>query len=448
MPLLDWVNRHQAEETADNVPYHLLKFEEAYGNKQKAKENLIIQGDNLQALKALLPLYGGQVKCIFIDPPYNTEQAFEHYDDKLEHAQWLTTIYPRLQLLKNLLKEDGSIWISVDDSEAHYLKVICDEVFGRENFVANVIWQKKYSPQNDAKWLSDNHDHILVYAKDKKTWRPNLLPRSAAMDSRYKNPDNDPRDVWKSSDLSVKTFSKLGNYPIITPSGRVVTPPSSRAWSVNKEEFERLVAEDRIWFGEDGSNVPSVKKFLSEVKSGSVSLTIWPYEEVGHNQDAKKEVKLFNSDDVFDTPKPEHLIKKILTLATSKGDLVLDSFLGSGTTCAVAHKMERNYIGIEMGEHARTHVIPRLKKVIEGEQGGISVKREYYELKDETLKDLDLDINDIKKFNKVLQKIAKETNLIDKNVIKTIKQATRTQKIKSESVWDGGGGFEPIPNSV
>ena len=409
MPLLDWVNRHQAEETADNVPYHLLKFEEAYGNKQKAKENLIIQGDNLQALKALLPLYGGQVKCIFIDPPYNTEQAFEHYDDKLEHAQWLTTIYPRLQLLKNLLKEDGSIWISVDDSEAHYLKVICDEVFGRENFVANVIWQKKYSPQNDAKWLSDNHDHILVYAKDKKTWRPNLLPRSAAMDSRYKNPDNDPRDVWKSSDLSVKTFSKLGNYPIITPSGRVVTPPSSRAWSVNKEEFERLVAEDRIWFGEDGSNVPSVKKFLSEVKSGSVSLTIWPYEEVGHNQDAKKEVKLFNSDDVFDTPKPEHLIKKILTLATSKGDLVLDSFLGSGTTCAVAHKMERNYIGIEMGEHARTHVIPRLKKVIEGEQGGISVKREYYELKDETLKDLDLDINDIKKFNKVLQKIAKET---------------------------------------
>ena len=169
------------------------------------------------------------------------------------------------------------------------------------------------------------------------------------------------------------------------------------------------IAEDRIWFGEDGSNVPSVKKFLSEVKSGSVSLTIWPYEEVGHNQDAKKEVKLFNSDDVFDTPKPEHLIKKILTLATSKGDLVLDSFLGSGTTCAVAHKMERNYIGIEMGEHARTHVIPRLKKVIEGEQGGISVKREYYELKDETLKDLDLDINDIKKFNKVLQKIAKET---------------------------------------
>lgn len=173
----------------------------------------------------------------------------------------------------------------------------------------------------------------------------------------------------------------------------------------------------------------------------SVSLTIWLYEEVGHNQDAKKEVKIFNSDDVFDTPKPERLLKKILTLATNKGDLVLDSFLGSGTTCAVAHKMERNYIGIEMGEHAKTHVIPRLKKVIEGEQGGISVTKEHYELKDEVLKDLDLEINDIKKFNKVLQKIAKETNLIDKNVIKTIKQATKTQKIKSESVWQGGGGF-------
>ena len=332
MPLLDWVNRNQAEETADNVPYHLLKFEESYGDKQKSKDNLIIQGDNLQALKALLPLYGGQVKCMFIDPPYNTEQAFEHYDDKLEHAQWLTTIYPRLQLLKDLLKEDGSIWISVDDSEAHYLKVICDEVFGRKNFVANVIWQKKYSPQNDAKWLSDNHDHILVYAKDKEIWRPNLLPRSAAMDARYKNPDSDSRGVWKSSDLSVKTFSKLGSYPITTPSGRVVIPPSSRAWSVNKEEFERLVSENRIWFGEDGSNVPSVKKFLNEVKGGSVSLTIWFYEEVGHNQDAKKEVKVFNSDDVFDTPKPEHLLKKILTLATNKGDLVLDSFLGSGTT--------------------------------------------------------------------------------------------------------------------
>lgn len=372
MPLLDWVNRNQAEETAIKVPYHLLNFKKSYGNFETAKENLIIQGDNLQALKALLPLYGGKVKCIFIDPPYNTQSAFEHYDDKLEHAQWLSMMYPRLQLLKELLAEDGSIWITLDDNEAHYLKVLCDEIFHRKNFVANSIWQKKYSPQNDAKWLSDNHDHILIYAKNKDLWRPNLLPRSEEMNARYKNPDNDPRGAWKPSDFSVKTFSESGNYAITTPSGRIVFPPESRSWGSNREEFDRLVEDNRIWFGATGNNVPALKKFLSEVKDGATSLTIWTYDEVGHNQDAKKEIKLFNSEDVFDTPKPEKLIQKILTLATNQKDIVLDSFLGSGTTAAVAHKMGRRYIGIEMGEHAKTHVIPRLEKVIEGEQGGIS----------------------------------------------------------------------------
>ncbi|MDC5511494.1 site-specific DNA-methyltransferase [Acinetobacter baumannii] len=372
MPLLDWVNRNQAEETAIKVPYHLLKFENIYGDVDQANENLVIQGDNLQALKALLPLYGGQVKCIFIDPPYNTQSAFEHYDDKLEHAQWLSMMYPRLQLLKELLAEDGSIWITLDDNEAHYMKVMCDEVFNRKNFVANAVWQKKYSPQNDAKWLSDNHDHILIYAKNKQIWRPNLLPRTVEMNARYKNPDNDPRGPWKPSDFSVKTFSTIGNYPITTPSGRVVFPPESRAWGSSQEEFNRLVDDNRIWFGSNGSNVPSLKKFLSEVKDGATSLTIWTYDEVGHNQDAKKEIKQFNSNDVFDTPKPEKLLQKILTLASNQNDIVLDSFLGSGTTAAVAHKMGRRYIGIEMGEHAKTHVIPRLGKVIEGEQGGIS----------------------------------------------------------------------------
>ena len=372
MPELNWVNRNQAEQTAESVPYHLLKFEQAYGDEAMARDNLIIQGDNLQALKALLPLYGGKVKCIFIDPPYNTQSAFEHYDDKLEHSQWLSMMYPRLQLLKDLLSEDGSIWITLDDNESHYLKVMCDEIFGRTNFVSNVIWQKKYSPQNDAKWLSDNHDHILIYAKNKTNWRPNLLPRTEAMDSRYKNPDNDERGKWKPADFSAKTFSETGNYAITTPSGRVVYPPKSRAWITNEEAFKRLVADNRIWFGKEGKNVPSIKKFLNEVKSGSVSMTVWLYDEVGHNQDAKKEVKEFNEETVFDTPKPEKLIQKILTLATNENDLVLDSFLGSGTTCAVAHKMNRRYIGIEMGEHAKTHVIPRLTQVINGEQGGIS----------------------------------------------------------------------------
>ena len=372
MPELNWVNRNQAEQTAESVPYHLLKFEQAYGDEALAKDNLIIQGDNLQALKALLPLYGGQVKCIFIDPPYNTQSAFEHYDDKLEHAQWLSMMYPRLQLLKNLLSDDGSIWITLDDNESHYLKVLCDEIFGRINFVGNVVWQKKYSPQNDAKWLSDNHDHILVYAKNKTDWRPNLLPRTDKMNARYKNLDNDARGLWKPSDLSVKSYNANTDYPIRTPSGRVVNPPKGYCWRLNRETFDEYVKDNRIWFGENGNNVPAIKRFLTDVKDGVTSMTIWTYDEVGHNQDAKKEVKGFNEETVFDTPKPEKLIQKILTLATNENDIVLDSFLGSGTTCAVAHKMNRRYIGIEMGEHAKTHVIPRLTQVINGEQGGIS----------------------------------------------------------------------------
>jgi adenine-specific DNA-methyltransferase len=372
MPFLDWVNKNQAVRTSDEVPYHLLQHKKTYGDTDAAADNLIIQGDNLQALKALLPFYTGKVKCIFIDPPYNTQSAFEHYDDKLEHSQWLSMMYPRLVLLRDLLADGGSIWVTLDDREAHYFKVMMDEVFVRSNFVANVVWQKKYSPQNDAKWLSDNHDHVLVYAKCKEVWRPNLLPRSDDMNARYKNPDNDIRGVWKPADFSVKTYSENTDYPIETPSGRIVHPPKSRCWASSKEKFEELVKDNRIWFGTNGGNVPSLKKFLTEVQDGSTSMTIWTYNEVGHNQDAKKEVKEFNTLTVFDTPKPEKLIQRILTLATKPNDLVLDSFLGSGTTAAVAHKMGRRYIGIEMGGHAQTHCIPRLEKVIEGEQGGIS----------------------------------------------------------------------------
>jgi len=247
-----------------------------------------------------------------------------------------------------------------------------DEIFGRGNFVANCIWQKKYAPQNDARWLSDSHDYVTCYAKNKETWRPYPLPRTEEMDSRYKNPDNDPRGVWKAADLSVRTWSEIGNYAIATPTGRVVYPPASRAWVVSEEKFHSLLKDNRIWFGKTGSNVPSLKKFLAEVKDGTTAMTVWNYQDVGHNQDAKKEVKALFSDDVFQTPKPERLIKRILELATQEDDLVLDSFLGSGTTAAVAHKMGRRYIGIEMGEHAKTHCAARLRKVIDGEQGGIS----------------------------------------------------------------------------
>lgn len=336
-------------------------------------DNMLIHGDNLLALKALETRFAGQVKCIYIDPPYNTGSAFEHYDDNLEHSEWLQLIKPRLQIFRALLSDEGSIWISIDDDEGHYLKVLCDEVFGRNNFVSTVIWEKKFSPQNDAKWLSDSHDFILVYAKNKAQWKPYLLPRTSSMDNRYKNPDNDPRGPWTSSDFTARTYSANTDYAITTPSGRVVTPTKSRSWISTKEEFERLVADNRIWFGKNGSNVPRKKTFLSEVQGGIVPMTTWRYEEVGSTQDAKKEVKLLNPTDPFSTPKPEKLIEKILIIGSREGDLVLDSFLGSGTTAAVAHKMGRRYIGVEMGNHAYTHCKVRLDKVIDGsDQGGIT----------------------------------------------------------------------------
>lgn len=350
--------------------------EKSYGETNTG--NMLIHADNLLALKALEQNFSGKIKCIYIDPPYNTGNAFEHYDDGLEHSMWLNLMKPRLELLHKLLANEGSMWISIDDDECHYLKVFCDELFGRKNFVSNVIWEKKYSPQNDAKWLSDSHDHILVYAKNKEVWRPCLLPRTEEMDSRYKNPDNDERGPWKPADFSVKTYSKSSDYPVVLPSGRIVNPPQSRCWVTSKERFDELVADNRIWFGESGNNVPSVKKFLTEVKQGSVSKTIWNRTEVGDNQEAKKEIKAFDNDNVFTTPKPERLIQRVIQLASNEGDFVLDSFLGSGTTAAVAHKMGRKWIGIELGEHCNTHCLPRLKVVCDGtDQGGISKAQEW-----------------------------------------------------------------------
>ena len=342
--------------------------EKSYGEQNT--DNMLIHGDNLLALKALEAKYAGQVKCVYIDPPYNTGSAFEHYDDNFEHSTWLNLMKSRLDIISNMLLDDGSVWISIDDDEGHYLKILCDEFFGRNNFVSTVIWEKKYSPQNDAKWLSDSHDFILVYAKNKSIWRPNLLPRTSEMNKRYKNPDNDPRGPWKAADFSVRTYSASGDYTMTLPSGRKVNPPPSRAWITSKEKYLELVKDNRIWFGEKGNNVPAQKKCLSEVKQGMVSKTIWKRDEVGDNQEAKKEVKVFNAVSVFATPKPERLIERVLTLATNPGDLVLDSFLGSGTTAAVAHKMNRRYIGIEMGDHAYTHCKVRLDKVIDGEDAG------------------------------------------------------------------------------
>nr|QIM10410.1 site-specific DNA-methyltransferase [uncultured Alphaproteobacteria bacterium] len=334
-------------------------------------DNMLIHGDNLLALKALEAEYSGQIKCIYIDPPYNTGNAFEHYDDGYEHSIWLSLMRDRLEILKNLLADDGSIWISLDDNEQAYCKVLCDEIFGRKNFVCNVIWQKKYSPANDAKWLSDNHDFVIVYAKNKMIWRPNLLPRTNEQNKYYKYDDNDGRGKWRSDNVLVKTFSKTGVFAIVNPNtGVEYYPPEGSCYRFNAETAKRMLQENRFYFGKDGKGAPQLKRYLSEVKQGMTPLTIWSYEEVGHNQDAKLEVKQFNPTDIFATPKPERLLYRILTLATKPGDLVLDSFLGSGTTAAVAHKMGRRWIGIEMGDHIYSHCLPRLKKVIDCEDAG------------------------------------------------------------------------------
>lgn len=335
-------------------------------------DNLIIKGNNLIALHSLKERFAGKVKLIIIDPPYNIGGDGFKYNDRFNHSTWLTFMKNRLEIAKELLSEDGSIWITVDDEEAHYLKVLCDEVFGRNNFVSNVVWEKKFSPQNDATWLSDSHDHILIFAKNKEIWRPNLLPRTEEMDKRYKNPDNDPRGPWTSSDLTVKTYSEEYDYPIETPSGKIITPTKGRCWSTSKERMNELIKDNRIWFGKNGDNVPRLKKFLSEVKDGITAKTVWRNEEVGNNQEAKREVNSIEGVDSFDTPKPERLIQRIIYLASNEGDLILDFFMGSATTQAVSMKMNRRFIGVEQMDYIETISVPRLKKVIKGEQGGIS----------------------------------------------------------------------------
>lgn len=337
-------------------------------------DNLIIKGNNLIALHSLKKRFAGRIKMIYIDPPYNTGKDSFNYNDHFNHSSWLTFMKNRLEVAWDLLAEDGTIWISIDDSESHYLKVLADSVFGRENFLNEVIWQRAYAPVNLKKTFSRSHDAMLVYAKNNSSEKElNKLPRDEVASNRYKNPDNDPRGVWQSDNLSVGPAVESNIYEIITPSGRSVYPPEGRSWLFNKTRFREFLDDNRIWFGQDGNNVPRIKRFLSEVKDGVVAQTLWTYQEVGHNQDAKKEIKnLFEGQAVFGTPKPEKLIQRIIQLGSDEGDLILDFFMGSATTQAVAHKMNRQYIGIEQMDYIETVAVERLKKVIDGEQGGIS----------------------------------------------------------------------------
>ncbi len=428
MPTLDWRNRDEATRAAAGTPLHILREVPEMG-VGGASENLLVHGDNLAALKALLPFAAGQVKCIYIDPPYNTGSAFEHYDDNLEHSTWLSLLYPRLQLLREFLSEDGSIWISIDDREGAYLQVICDEIFGRPNFVSNISWQRNYSIKGDSKGIVTSAEHIVVYSK-REGWSPNKLPRSAGMDRKYKNPDNDPQGAWRSDNPYASDGATHQGmvYAIQHPfTGELLYPSASSHWRYRQEEMlshmngwaryelkdlgdaeKRAevcgVAESSVRLGVKGivlaesladaqkhayevlANGPWPKFFFSKNGKGGIARktylsavgevapsNLWLHEDVGHTDEAKKEVlKLFDGKSPFATPKPERLVKRILEIATNPGDLVLDSFLGSGTTAAVAHKMGRRWIGVELGEHARTHCAVRLRKVIEGEQGGIS----------------------------------------------------------------------------
>jgi len=400
--------------------HHLaVKFHQLVPDKNKSQtdklslhDNLIVHGDNLKALKALMPTYAGKVKCIYIDPPYNTGNEGWVYSDSVNspliqewmkeakpvdkedltrHDKWLCMMMPRMRLLKELLSEDGVIFVSIDDNEQHRLRMLMDEIFGEDNFVTNIIWQKKYSPQNDAKYFSDMHDFIVVYAKhknvgdEKNGWIRNLISRNETQNARYKNPDNDPRGPWKPADVSVKTYSKDYDYAITTPSGRIVRPPQGRCWSTSISNFEKWRNDNRIWFGKDGGNVPSVKIFLSEVQDGVVPTTIWLRDEVGDNEYAKKEIKgLFGDVQLaFETPKPTTLIKKILQLASGKNDLILDSFAGSGTTAHAVLDLNkedggnRKFILVEMEDYAHTITAERVRRVIKsGTPGTFS----YFEL--------------------------------------------------------------------
>jgi len=371
---LDWAGKANAYKVLQTPSSATLRPERSQSVQFDSAQHVFIEGENLEVLKVLQKAYFGKIKLIYIDPPYNTGSDSFIYPDRFQeskedylrridalhddgtlmregffrknnkenghyHSNWLSMMLPRLYIARNLLREDGVIFVSIDDNEVHNLRCLMNEVFGEENFVTTIIWQKVYAPKNSARHFSEDHDYILVYARRAETWHPTLLPRTEAMTARYDNPDNDPRGPWKSGDMSARNYYGAGTYAITCPSGRVIeNPPPGMYWRVSQEKFRQLDQDKRIWWGKDGNNVPAIKRFLSEVKDGKVPQTLWTYQEVGHTQEAKKElialVDFPHSDAVFDTPKPTRLIRQMLRLATApdSDDLVMDFFGGSGTT--------------------------------------------------------------------------------------------------------------------
>lgn len=371
MPILKWMGDEEARRATKNVVMKILREDPALSYRAGAaadQQNLLVHGDNLDALMSLLPLYAGRVKCIYIDPPYNTGSAFEHYDDSLEHSTWLNMMYPRLKLLREFLSEDGSIWITLDDGENHYCKVICDEIFGRGNFLVDITWQHSVQPKGYLDKFSIHHNHTLLYQKS-HNFKLNPLERQEKDNKAYSNPDNDPKGLWRSGDVRNALYRPNLIYDIVTPSGKIIKP-CKNGWRWSKDTVQAKIASGEIVFSKDETRI--IRKIYLSTVGGRAPESIWFGEDVGTTREAMSEIKEIFAESTFETPKPERLIQRILTIATNPGDLVLDSFLGSGTTAAVAHKMGRRWIGIEMGEHAKTHCAVRLKKVVDGEPGGIS----------------------------------------------------------------------------
>ncbi len=453
------------------IPYRplILHPEKSIG-EPRLDGNLIIHGDNLLALKSLLAMYAGKVDCIFIDPPYNTGNEGWCYNDNvnspmmkewlssnpvgiedgLRHDKWLAMMWPRLRLLHELLAETGSFWMTLDDNEVHRARAMLDEIFGERNFVASCIWHKNYSPKPSAQFLSEDHDYLLIYAKDKSIWRPNLLGRTEEMDARFSNPDNDPRGPWKPGDLSARNYYSEGTYPITCPHGRVIEgPPGGNYWRVKEEKFREMDRDKRIWWGDDGNNVPAIKRFLSEVKPGRVPQTLWEYAEVGHTQDAKKELleilSFESSDEVFVTPKPVALLEKVLDIATSENAIVLDSFAGSGTTAhavLAANQKDggnRRFILVEWEDYADRLTAERVRRVIEG--------YEFSGTQREELLRESLTWTKLKNAHKLLDQVAGIENLEEHRfdrIAKTVKDGeliVTGEKSVTERTEGLGGGF-------